>query len=91
MASISTERGSVNAKALFTEGLAKAQAEVVKRLGEEVGKGDSVPACVGEENPLLVRDRGFVRRQSLFPAACCRVRATSGGSVGVKRPKQRDS
>lgn len=39
MASISTERGSVNAKALFTEGLAKAQAEVVKRLGEEVGKG----------------------------------------------------
>ena len=49
MASISAERGSVNAKALFTAGLAKAQAEVVKRLGEEVGKGldESIDQVLG--------------------------------------------
>lgn len=51
MASITTERGSVNAKALFTQGLAKAQAEVVKRLGEEVGKGldESIDRVLGRE------------------------------------------
>lgn len=49
MASITTERGSVNAKALFTAGLAKAQAEVVKRLGGEVGKGldESIDQVLG--------------------------------------------
>ena len=69
--------------------LASVKEETIGYAGMKID--DSVPACVGEENPLLVRDRGFVRRQSLFPAACCRVRATSGGSVGVKRPKHRDS
>ncbi len=38
MGSIATECGNVNVKALFAEELAKAQAEVAKRLGEEVGK-----------------------------------------------------
>lgn len=39
MASIASERSKVIAKALFEEGLTKAQAEVVKRLGEEVEQG----------------------------------------------------
>lgn len=41
MASTAPERSRVNAKALFEEGLAKTQAEVVRRLGEKVGKGSN--------------------------------------------------
>jgi hypothetical protein len=39
MASIATERGGVNAKAVFASALAATQAELVKRLGEAVGAG----------------------------------------------------
>ena len=35
MASIATERGSVNAKAVFAAALAETQDELVKRLGEQ--------------------------------------------------------
>ena len=79
MRSISAERRSVNAKALFTAGLAKAQAEVVKRLGEEVGTGldESIDQVLG---------RGaYVRRKHVGPwvevAAVCH--AVSYTHLGV--------
>ena len=60
MGSISTERSSVSAKALFTQGLAKAQAEVVKRLGEEVGKGldESIDQVLGRGAYVRRKDVG---------------------------------
>ena len=73
MASITTERGSVNARELFTQGLAKAQAEVVKRQGEEVGKGldESIERVLGRE--------AYVRRKHVgswveVAAVCHRCR-----------------
>ena len=69
MRSISAERRSVNAKALFTAGLAKAQAEVVKRLGEEVGKG------LDESIDQVLARGAYVRRKHVGPwvevAAVC--------------------
>jgi len=69
MGSISAERGSVNVKSLFAEGLAKAQAEVVKRLGEEVGKG------LDESIDQVLQRGAYVRRKHVGPwvevAAVC--------------------
>lgn len=61
MASIAPERSRVNAKVLFEEGLAKAQAEVVKRPGKEVGKG------LDESIDRMLGRGAYVRRKHVGP------------------------
>ena len=61
MASIATERGGVNAQAVFATALAEAQEELVKRLGEAVGMG--LDANIGR---MLGRSV-YVRRERIGP------------------------
>lgn len=61
MASIATERGSVNPKAVFASALAAAQDELVKRLGAGVGQG--LDANIEQ---MLGRS-AYVRRERIGP------------------------
>jgi hypothetical protein len=61
MASIATERGSVNAKAVFAAALAETQDALVKRLGEAVGQG------LEAHIELLLGRSAYVRRERIGP------------------------
>ncbi len=61
MASIATEGGSVNAKAVFAAALAETQAELVKRLGEAVGQG------LDGTIELMLGRSAYVRRARIGP------------------------
>jgi hypothetical protein len=61
MASIATERGSVNAKAVFAAALAETQDALVKRLGEAVGQG------LEANIELLLGRSAYVRRERIGP------------------------
>lgn len=61
MASIARERGGVKAKAVFAAALAETQAELVKRLGEAVGKG-----LEANIETMLGRS-AYVRREEIAP------------------------
>ena len=61
MASIATERGSVNAKAIFAAALAETQAALVKRLGEAVGQG------LDANIERMLGRSAYVRRERIGP------------------------
>ena len=61
MASIARERGGVKAKAVFAAALAETQAELVKRLGEAVGKG------LDANIETMLGRSAYVRREEIAP------------------------
>ncbi len=61
MASIATERGSVNAKAVFAAALAETQDALIKRLGEAVGRG------LEANIEMLLGRSAYVRRERIGP------------------------